>query len=235
MKDIFIPTQNYQKMTALCDELLGAALGVEMAAILGRAGRGKTTAAERVYTINPNTVYVLYHEDWSYTELLREIAFRLCGTRPRFRQVCFEMIANEMAQKRRIIMVDEADRMNLKCLNVLRNIHDVCKTPVLMIGEEDLRNKLGRERRLISRLRATVAFEPVSQADVVVFFKQAMNMTVPGDQAAKLLKHSQGDFRNVLTDAVAIERIMKASGIEAVTDRIVDAVCNGAKGKAHGA
>lgn len=227
MRDCFIATQNYQKMAAICEDLLGASLGVEMAAALGRAGRGKTTVAKRIYATNKHTVYVLYHEDWSYTELLREIAFRLCGTRPRFRQACFEMIQNEMATHRRIIMVDEADRMNLKCLNVLRNIHDVCNTPVLMIGEEDLRNKLNSERRLISRLRNILPFESVSNADVVVFFKQALGQMITAEMAERLLKHSAGDFRNVLTAGVAIERMMKASGITAVTDRLVDAACNG--------
>jgi len=225
MKNIFINTKNYQRTTALCDELLGACLGVEMAAVVGRAGRGKTTAAERIYTTNPNTVYVLYHEAWSFSELLREITFRLCGTRPRYRQVCFEMIQTEIGNRRRIIMVDEADRMGLKVLNVLRNIHDVCNTPILLIGEEDLKNKLGRERRLISRLRDTVSFEAVCQADVTVWYRQSMDMQVPPDLAAKLLRHSQGDFRNVLTDALAVERIMRASGIRAITERIVDEVC----------
>ena len=225
MKDIFINTKNYQRMTALCEELLGACLGVEMAAVVGRAGRGKTTAAERIFTTNPNTVYVLYHEAWSFSELLREITFKLCGTRPRFRQQCFEMIQTEIGNKRRIIMVDEADRMNLKVLNVLRNIHDVCKTPILLIGEEDLRNKLSRERRLISRMRDMLSFGPVIQADVVVWYRQAMDMSLPPDLAAKLLSHAQGDFRNVLTDALAVERIMQASGIGAITERVVDEVC----------
>jgi hypothetical protein len=227
MRDCFIATENFQKMQELVGELLGPVLGVEMASVLGRAGRGKTTAAERIYATNGSTVYVLYHEDWSYTELLREIAFRMCGTRPRYRQACFDMIRSEMATRRRVIMVDEADRMNLKCLNVLRNIHDVCRVPVLLIGEDDLAPKMGRERRLISRLRATLSFEPVAQADVTVFFKNALGQMITPEQAAKLLKHSQGDFRNVLTAGVVIERMMKASGIAAVTDRIVDAACGG--------
>ena len=224
MKNIFINTKNYQRTTALCDELLGACYGVEMAAVIGRAGRGKTTAAERIYTVNPNTVYVLYHESWSFSELLREITFRICGTRPRFRQTCFEMIQTEIGNRRRIIMVDEADRMNLKVLNVLRNIHDVCKTPVLLIGEEDLKSKLGRERRLVSRLRDTVVFEAVCQADVTVWYRQAMDQSIPPEWAAKLLRGAQGDFRNVLTQGARAERIMNASGIGALTERIIDEV-----------
>lgn len=230
MKDIFIPTQNYQKTKELCDELLGPALGVEMSAVIGRAGRGKTTVSERIFANNKDTVYVLYQEDWSYTELLREITFRLCGARPRYRQTCSQMIQNELAARRRIIMVDEADRMNLKCLNVLRNIHDLYSTPVLLIGEENLRTTLGKERRLISRLRSTIAFEPVGQADVVVFYKQAIDIPLAPEMAARLLRHAEGDFRTVLTDAVEARRIMKASGIDSITDKIVDEICKNGKG-----
>jgi DNA transposition AAA+ family ATPase len=225
MKDIFIPTKNYQQMNALCAELMGASLGVEMAVVVGRAGRGKTTAAERIYTTNKNTVYVLYHESWSYTELLREITFRLCGVRPRVRQKCFEFIQTEISGSRRIIMVDEADRMNLKVLNVLRNIHDVCKTPIILIGEENLKSKIGRERRLISRMRDILWFSPVCQADVNVWYREAMDQRLAPEFAEKLLAHAQGDFRNVLTDALAAERIMQASGIATITGRVVDEVC----------
>lgn len=225
MKEVFIATQNFQKMQALCDELLGPALGVEMAAVLGRAGRGKTTAAERIFAQNPRTVYVLYHEDWPYNELLREITFRLCGERPRLRQKCFDMIQGELSAMRRIIMVDEADRMNLKCLNVLRNIHDVCKVPILLIGEEVLARNLARERRLISRVRCMMSFEAVSQADVAVFFNQAMGQKLSPEMAARLLKAASGDFRRVLTAAVRAERLMKSTGLNTITDRIVDEVC----------
>lgn len=224
-EDVFVPTVNYQKMKSLCDELLGPALGVELSAVLGRAGRGKTTAAEKIFTNNPQTVYVLYQEGWTFLELLREIAFRLCGLRPRFRQVCFEMIQKELASHRRVIMVDEADRMNLKCLNILRNIHDICKVPIMLIGEESLEGNLRTERRLISRVRNTIVFEPVTQADVVVFYSDSIEQKLTPDMAAALLKYSGGDFRRVLTSAVQAERIMKASGMSTITDAVVKEIC----------
>ena len=122
-------------------------------------------------------------------------------------------------------MVDEADRMSLRCLNVLRIEQGGCKVPVLLVGEEILARNLGRERRLISRVRSMVNFEPVSQADVVVFFKSAMGQALTPAQAAKLLKHSEGDFRKVLTSAVQADRIMTASGIKTITDKIIDEIC----------
>jgi DNA transposition AAA+ family ATPase len=224
MRDDFVPTQNFQRTQALCDELLNSALGVEMAAITGRAGLGKTTAAERLFTHTKNAVYVLYQEKWKYLELLREITFKLCGTRPRYRQTCFEMIANELAVSRRIIMVDEADSMNLTCLNVIRNIHDVLHVPVLLIGEDTLLTKLNKERRLKDRLRASIAYQEVSQADVVVFYAKLLRQKLTSEHTARLLKHAGGSFRRVLTDAVKAERIMKSSGLSVITDAVVEAV-----------
>ncbi len=226
----FVPTQNYQKLEALVEELLGPALGVEMAAVVGRAGRGKTTAAERIYTHNPNTVYVLYEEKWPHLYLLREITFKLCGTRPRFRQQCAEMIENELAARRRIVMIDEADRMNLTCLNVVRNIHDKCHVPVLLIGEEKLSSSLSSERRLIDRVRRTVAFGPITQADISVYFYKRLGLKLLPEQTAKIHKHSQGNFRQVLMATVKAERILKASGLTTITSKVIDEICSEKKG-----
>lgn len=230
MKDVFIPTQNFQRFEALCNELLDSPVGIEMAAVLGRAGRGKTTAAERIVTMNPRTAYVRFEERLSYVGLIREVAFKVAGVRPRSTQDCFEMIQEELSRLRRIILVDEADRMSLKHLNTMRDFHDVCKVPVVLIGEEPLRARLARERRLVSRTRAELRFEPVDQSDVVVFYRKALEKDLKREFAAALLRHSQGDFRNVLRDAIAIERMMTASGLKEISQALVDKVCgNGAE------
>lgn len=221
MKDVFIPTQNFQRFQALCDELLQSTVGIEMAAVMGRAGRGKSTAAEREVTMNPKTVYVRYEERLSHVGLIREICFAIAGARPRSTQVCFEMIQEELSRVRRIIMIDEADRLSMKHLNVCRDFHDVCKVPVILIGEEPLRGRLARERRMISRIRQELMFEPVGQGDVTVFYRKMLEKSVTPEQAATLLRHAQGDFRNILKDAIAVERIMEASGMKEITDPII--------------
>jgi len=225
MRDEFIATSNFQKTEGFVHELLGPPQGADIIAITGLTGFGKTTACHRIYVTNKQTILVYYREGMSFTELLREITYLLCGKRPRFSQSCFEVIREEMANRRRLIMVDEIDRADLKCFNILRNIHDILKIPILLIGENALTTKLEREPRLISRLRGIVRFEPVSQADIVVFYKKAAGLTVNPEHATKLLINSNGSFRNVSTDAVKIERMMKASGIESITDRIIDEIC----------
>ena len=86
MKDVFISTPNYQEFEAMCNDLIGSRVGLDMAAVTGRAGRGKTTAAERYVTMNSHAIYVRFQEWLSHVGLLREIAFEISGSRPRSTQ-----------------------------------------------------------------------------------------------------------------------------------------------------
>ncbi|MEM5786268.1 MAG: ATP-binding protein [Syntrophobacteraceae bacterium] len=236
MKDVFIPTTNYQAFQQLCQDLLQTQLGLEMGCVIGPAGRGKTVAAERVSSMSASAVYLRYQERFSHVGLIRELAFVLCGARPGRTQTCFDMIQSELSHRRRIILVDECDRMSLKHLNTLRDFHDVCRVPVVLIGEEPLKAKLKQERRLESRVASELRFEPVSPGDVAVFYKMALNQDVASKQAGILTRHSGGDFRMVVNDALNIERRMKASGIAALSDEIIREVCgaeNGVNGAAR--
>lgn len=221
MKNCFVRTLNYQRFEELCRELLGPAGGAEMAAVVGRAGRGKTTAAERIVTMNPSCVYVLYKEGDSQTDLLREICFALGGIRPGIRRRCHEVIQDEMAAQRRLVIVDEVDRAPKSCLHTLRNIHDLCRAPVMMIGEETLPKKLASEERLVSRTRQHLAFGPATQPDVAEFYRTAMGHVPDPAQLALLTRHSAGSFRRVLMDAMKVERVLRASGLARITAEVV--------------
>lgn len=225
MRDVFIPTQNFQKLEELCNELLESSVNLEMAAVQGPAGRGKTTAAERIVTMNPGTVYVYFEPRFSPVGLIREIAFAITGVRPSYTQTCIDMIQDELSRMRRIIIIDEADQMGLNHFHTLRAFHDLRKAPILMIGTDLLRRKLERDQRFISRVRQALKFEPVGQPDVVVFYRQALSKNLEKDHSIKLLRHAKGDFRNILKDAVKVERYMKTSGITKIDDRIVNKVC----------
>ncbi|WP_166405160.1 ATP-binding protein [Desulfonema ishimotonii] len=212
-------------MQELCDDLLNSAMGVDLGMVTGRAGRGKTRSAHRIFTQDRQTIYILYREGWTLNQLLREIAFHLSGMRPHYRQQCEDVIRTELDAERRMIMVDEADRAPIRVLNGLRNIHDECRIPILLIGEEDLPRKMAAERRLSSRVRAHVQYEPISQADVSVFYVQSLGAEINPEQARKLTRHSGGDFRSVLLDAQKADKLMKINSLKQITDAIVDQIC----------
>jgi hypothetical protein len=232
MKDVFIPTQNFQRFQALCDDLLRTPMGLEMSMVVGPAGRGKTRAAERVAVMSAHVVYLRYQERLTHIGLIRELAFALGGTRPYTTQGCFELIQTELAAARRIILVDESDRMSIRHLNTLRDFHDVCRVPVVLIGEEPLVAKIRTERRLMSRVADEMRFEPVGAGDVTVFYKMAMGLGLSARAAAWLARHSDGDFRMVVNDGLNIERRMRASDLADLTDDLVKEICgNGVNGQ----
>jgi len=89
-------------------------------------------------------------------------------------------------------MVDESDRMSIKHLNTLRDFHDVCKVPVVLIGEEPLQSKINAERRLMSRVAHDLRFEPVGAGDVSVYYKAALNLGLTQKHAGMLARASDG-------------------------------------------
>lgn len=228
--NVFIPTTNFQRFQSLCEDLLSTQLGLEMACVIGPAGRGKTVAAQKIRSMSDSTVYLRFQERLTHIGLVREAAFVLSGVRPRSTQACFEAIQDSLAQRRRIILVDEADRMSIRHLNTLRDLHDMFCAPVVMIGEGPLDGKLKTERRLESRVASKLYFEPVSVGDVAMFYQKALGQQLSPKQAGVLVRHGEGDFRMIVNDAVNAERRMKASGLPSIIDQLVLEVCGNDNG-----
>ncbi|RLC25053.1 MAG: hypothetical protein DRH56_06060 [Deltaproteobacteria bacterium] len=225
MRDVFISTQNYQRFEDVFNDLAANRYGVDMAAVIGRAGRGKTTAGERLATQFPDAIYVRPLDFGSPVAVLREVAFVLGGVRPRNTTACYDVLKAELTPNHSAIIVDEADRLGLKHLNVLRDISDHFTIPVILVGEEPLAGKLRQERRLHSRLRDTVAFGPITPSDVLYFYRKSLSQAITPDQSRKLARHAEGDFRLVIKDALRAERILAASGLREINDQVVEEVC----------
>ena len=229
MKRTFIETDNFEKFQSLYESLAASEHGLEMAAVVAPAGRGKTTAAERIVFLSPAATYVRYCGWMTAIGIIREIAFAASGTRPRATESCLRVIREEMTRQRRVILLDEADRMSLSQLDQLRDFHDVFGAPVIFLGEEPLMSKLEAARRLSSRTQQVLTFQPVSQVDVGVYYREVFSTALHPDHTAALTAHSGGDFRSVVSDALAVERILAASGISDITDAVVRQVTGNGK------
>jgi DNA transposition AAA+ family ATPase len=225
MKNVFVPTENYQQLKAECEGCMSNAHGVEMVAVVGRAGRGKTTAAERIAVEIPDARFIRLDPGLSPAGFLREATFALTGDRRRTMQDCRSLLAEDLSRRRLMLMADEADRLCPRHLNALRDLHDLYSVPVVLIGEELLIRKLEHERRLISRMRKIIRFEPVTQTDIIHFYRTALEQSPTPGQIASLAHHCGGDFRQVITDAISAERYMKVNGLKKITDEVVAKIC----------
>jgi len=228
MKPEFITNANVLKFNEICNELCDAAslIGPSLAMVTGPAGRGKTEAARRYATMT-EAIYIPPLNTRTPTMVLRELAFELAGIRPTRSDACLAVIGDEMAKSRRLVMIDEADLLQMQVLEMLRNVNERYACPILLIGEDDLKGRIASRRRLASRIRRRMEFAPVGQQDVAFFFKQAL-AAAPPEVTALIQQHAKGDWRPVLTAAIGIERALKASGAPEITLEMVQHVLKSA-------
>ncbi|MBN1830265.1 MAG: AAA family ATPase [Deltaproteobacteria bacterium] len=222
MKNEFIETANVDKFNAICDELTDQAslIGPSLAMVTGPAGRGKSEAA-RWYATQTDAIYIPPLNVRSPAMVLREITFELSAMKPVRSETCLGIIGGEMAKERRLIIIDEADLLTMQVLEMLRNLNERYACPVLLIGEDELKGRVASRRRIASRIRRRMEFGPVTQADVGLFFKRSLDTTLTPDAAALIHRHSNGDWRPILTTAIAVERAMKSSGVSEITSDLV--------------
>lgn len=222
MKQEFIRTANTKQFEEMCLEMTStmSLIGPSLAMVTGPAGRGKTEAA-RHYAVNSQAIYIPPMNIRSPAMVLREISFELSGMRPSRSDSCLSIIGEEMARNRRLIMVDEADLLEMKCLEMLRNVNERFACPIMLIGEEELKGKIGSRRRLASRMRRRMEFGPISKEDIAFFFLTALGVKAGADVTTAIHKQANGDWRPVLTTAINIERAMKASNLSTITMEMV--------------
>jgi len=219
--DVFIFTNNVVQFKGLADELLSSDLTSSFGIVSGRAGRGKTKTAIWYAVQNPQAVYVLYVDGMSIPQLAREICYEITGIRPRSFYDSLIEIEKTTRHKKRLILIDESDKMPKRHIEMLRGLNEKCFVPVILLGEETITSKLDEERRLKSRVRKVVTFEPITVADVSTYYQASMGINLDPDVALSLWKRSQGDFRIIVRDAYAVYGMLKANETVTVTAEMV--------------
>jgi DNA transposition AAA+ family ATPase len=228
MQQQFIETNNTKKFEEISSELISpmSLIGPSLALVTGPAGRGKTEAA-RHYAVHNGAVYIPPMNTRTPPMVLREIVFELQSVRPQRSDTCILLINEAMAKERRLIIIDEADLLPMVILEMLRNLNERCACPIILIGEEALKVKIGMRRRLFSRIRRRLDFGPVNQHDIAYFLRTALDVKAGPDVTSIIHRHANGDWRPVLTTVIGIERAMKASNLKDVTVEMVkDAIKN---------
>lgn len=222
MKNEFIQTSNISKFNDICAELEDpqSLIGPSLAMVTGPAGRGKSEAAKQ-YASRGTAIYLPPLNIRSAPMLLREITFELCKVRPGRSETCLRIIGDEMSKDRRLIIVDEADLLHMQILEMLRNLNERYSCPVLLIGEDGMKNRIDSRTRLKSRIRMRMEFSPLTQPDIVLFLRKALDIKPAPEVVTALHKHSNGDWRPVLTATIAIARAMRASGLTEVSIDLV--------------
>jgi DNA transposition AAA+ family ATPase len=152
---------------ALSDVIESEAMG----AVVGPAGLGKTFAIEHAVEVRTEPVITLTFEA---RPTMRLIADRLLhaltgapGHGTRFAMT--DQLMNRLSERRRLIVIGEAQNLNRDCFEYLRHLHDDSATRfgLLFDGGDGCWEVLAREPMLRSRIYRRVAFAPLTDHDVL--------------------------------------------------------------------
>lgn len=152
---------------ALCDVLESEAMG----AIVGPAGLGKTFAIDHALQTRSEPVIKLTFEARPTMRLIADrLLHALTGSPGRgSRFAMTDQLLTRLSQRRRLLVIGEAQNLNRECFEYLRHLHDDQQTrfALLFDGGDGCWHVLAREPMLRSRIYRRVAFAPLTDADVL--------------------------------------------------------------------
>ena len=223
--DVLVTTRSVDAFVSLANDLSDpegskcSSLGM----VIGTAERGKTHTARYYANTHPDSCYVLFIEGTSRTSFLRDICESLSGVRPFSFGGCLSLIHEACSQRRRLIIIDEADKLPVPFMELIRGINERCSVPVLLAGEEGLKAKIDKVPRLRSRIRQPVVlYEQINCIDVAAFYVNACGIDIDRHIAETLTKRCRGAWRSLVNDALALAKIGRASGIATVTPEMIE-------------
>jgi DNA transposition AAA+ family ATPase len=219
MRSKIVLVNNVARLAEAGEALLHRAPGMPgMGLIHGETGYGKTTAV-CWYVNRCNGVYVRAKSVWTpsamFAAILRELGRDAYGS-------CAQMlddIIEALALSRRPLFVDEADYLidSKRMCESLRDLHDMSKMPVVMIGMGGIDRRLAHRKQLTGRVLADVRFHPAEEADAQKVAAELCEVKVDADLVAELNRKAAGSVRLIVVGLERIEQWAKAQGQSRVT------------------
>lgn len=131
-----------------------------------------------------------------------------------------------------LLLIDEADRLNVKGLEVMSDLYDWRKMGLVLIGMPGIEKKLSRYAQLYSRVGFVHQFRSLHIEEVRKILEEKwkdleiqLNIGDFADEEAMaaILRTTGGNFRLVERLLMQIERLLVVNDMKMVTKEFVDA------------
>lgn len=168
----------------------------------GRSGYGKTVAAIFIQN-KTNAIRVEMGVTWTRKNLLRNILVE-CGLSPReipntIADLAETAIMELGSDPKRPLIIDEADiAVDKGMVEVVRELHDKSGAPILLVGEEQLPDKLQRSERTDNRVLDWVQAQPCDPDDTNALARHYCNgIILADDLLVELNTRTRGVARRI--------------------------------------
>lgn len=189
---------------------------------VGRAGLGKTVAVKRYTKEFLDSILIESDSGYTAKSLLKEIHRRLGLSGKGSVYDLMGEVVRKLNQSGRLLIIDEAENLPYRALEITRRIHDKTGVGVLLIGRgillENLKGYNNQYDQLYSRVKYTKMIDGLLVQDVVNILKAI-------EQEPKLaetyLKYSDGNTRrleHLISHSISIAKI---NGKAEVDDAVI--------------
>ena len=199
----------------------------EIGVCCGNAGLGKTFAVKK-YAIEHHDV-ILIEADLGYSprvlfsEIHKKLGFDGCGTI----HTMFNNIIDKLMYSNRLIIIDEAEHLPYKSLELLRRIYDKAQVGILLVGMPRLIMNLQGEKKqyaqLYSRVGIVTNLKPLLEEDEIAI----ISSVIPNYHSIYpiISRHCSGNTRAITKLLARVFRISEINGLK-TDERIVESAIN---------
>lgn len=180
----------------------------------GPSGYGKSVSAAFT-AARVDAVYVEARSIWTQRSVLENIAHaygivRLERTGPRI----LDQLIDHLNTEPRPLIIDEMDYLVKKQLvDILRDLHDATRIPIMMIGMEELPAKLKEWEQFDNRILITTAAQPASDQDALLLRDHyCLDVKVADDLALMIRDRCRRVVRRIVTNLNAVQRAALEAG-----------------------
>lgn len=196
---------------ALCMKALERAMNSpdhlpRMVSFSGPSGMGKSMAAS--YAANKyRAYYVECKSSWTKRALLEAIMLQMGipAIGPIYKLT--EQISEQLALSGRPLIIDEMDHIvNRSAVEIVRDIYEGSKAPILLIGEEMMPQKLKKWERFHGRILEWAYTQPADMQDAKLLASfYCRKVKVKDDLLETVTKAAKGSVRRICVNLSRIE------------------------------
>lgn len=217
MHKLFVKTRNVKNFIGLMNNLIDKSNDVpKMGLIYGDPGLGKSRTAVWWATQN-DAVYVRAQNKMTCRWLLEKIVYELGESPSRKMADLIEQCITHLRLKPQVIIIDEVDYLinRHRIVETLRDLHDLTGVPIVLIGMQEAKTKLGKYRHLYDRISEIIEFKSFSKDDLDVIVEELSEIKIT-DEAKEIFFEKTNRFRQVIKWISLLENLAKTNGLNKI-------------------
>lgn len=186
--------------------------------IYGQAGLGKTQAVKNYCEKNPAAILIEANPSFTALVLMRKLAAAAKVSTVGSLNDLFESVSDRLRDSGRLIVVDEAENLPLRALEIIRRLHDDTGCGLVLSGMPrlvaNLRGKHGELVQLYSRVSVALNLGDSMPDDELEEIARAAMQEADDATIAELVKQSNGNTRRMSKLMCGAVRTANKNGIK---------------------